>query len=140
MSLMDAGVPIRAAVGGIAMGLIKEGERHAILTDIQGMEDFLGDMDFKVAGTRKGINALQMDIKVHGLNRETLVAALDQAVAGYNFILDKMDAEIARSLTLRSQNPGHESPRGQDSGCHRPRRKDGQQDYRRDRCQNRYRR
>lgn len=96
MSLMDAGVPIRAAVGGIAMGLIKEGERHAILTDIQGMEDFLGDMDFKVAGTRKGINALQMDIKVHGLNRETLVAALDQAVAGYNFILDKMDAEIAR--------------------------------------------
>jgi polyribonucleotide nucleotidyltransferase len=96
MSLMDAGVPIKAAVGGIAMGLIKEGERYAILTDIQGMEDFLGDMDFKVAGTRKGINALQMDIKVHGLNREILAKALDQAVAGYNFILDKMDAAIAQ--------------------------------------------
>lgn len=96
MSLMDAGVPIKAAVGGIAMGLIKEGDRYAILTDIQGMEDFLGDMDFKVAGTRKGINALQMDIKVHGLNREILAKALDQAVAGYNYILDKMDAAIAQ--------------------------------------------
>lgn len=94
MALMDAGVPVRAAVGGIAMGLIKEEARYAILTDIQGMEDFLGDMDFKVAGTRNGITALQMDIKVHGLNREILSAALDQAVAGYNFILDKMEAAI----------------------------------------------
>ena len=72
MALMDAGVPVKAAVGGIAMGLIKDGEKHAILTDIQGMEDFLGDMDFKVAGTRKGITALQMDIKVHGLTRQIL--------------------------------------------------------------------
>lgn len=96
MSLMDAGVPMRAAVGGIAMGLIKEEERYAILTDIQGMEDFLGDMDFKVAGTRKGITALQMDIKVHGLNREILTKALEQAVAGYNSILDKMEAAISR--------------------------------------------
>lgn len=94
MSLMDAGVPMKAAVGGIAMGLIKEGDKYAILTDIQGMEDFLGDMDFKVAGTRKGINALQMDIKVHGLNRDILEKALTQAVVGYNYILDKMDAEI----------------------------------------------
>lgn len=96
MALMDAGVPLKGAVGGIAMGLIKEGERLAILTDIQGMEDFLGDMDFKVAGTRKGITALQMDIKVHGLTREILSAALKQAVAGYNFILDKMEVAIAR--------------------------------------------
>lgn len=95
MALMDAGVPVAAAVGGIAMGLIKEQERFAILTDIQGMEDFLGDMDFKVAGTRKGITALQMDIKVHGLDREILSTALERAVAGYNFILDKMAAAIA---------------------------------------------
>ena len=95
MALMDAGVPVSAAVGGIAMGLIKEEDRFVVLTDIQGMEDFLGDMDFKVAGTRKGITALQMDIKVHGLNREILTAALNQAVAGYNFILDKMAAAIS---------------------------------------------
>lgn len=94
MALMDAGVPVKAAVGGIAMGLIKDEEKYAILTDIQGMEDFLGDMDFKVAGTRKGITALQMDIKVHGLNREILEKALTQAVVGYNYILDKMDAAI----------------------------------------------
>ena len=96
MALMDAGVPVKASVGGIAMGLIKEGERYAILTDIQGMEDFMGDMDFKVAGTRRGITALQMDIKVHGLNRAILSAALDQAVQGYNFILDKMEDAIAQ--------------------------------------------
>lgn len=96
MALMDAGVPVRAAVGGIAMGLIKEGDKYVILTDIQGMEDFLGDMDFKVAGTRKGITALQMDIKVHGLNREILRQALARAVEGYNYILDKMDAEISK--------------------------------------------
>lgn len=96
MALMDAGVPVRAAVGGIAMGLIKEEDRYAILTDIQGMEDFLGDMDFKVAGTRKGITALQMDIKVHGLNREILTKALEQAVAGYNYVLDKMEEAISR--------------------------------------------
>src|SRR5690554_6306969 len=95
MSLMDAGVPVKAAVGGIAMGLIKEEDDFTILTDIQGMEDFLGDMDFKVAGTRKGINALQMDIKVHGLTREIMAQALTQAVEGYNFILDKMDAAIS---------------------------------------------
>lgn len=95
MALMDAGVPVKAAVGGIAMGLIKDEEKYAILTDIQGMEDFLGDMDFKVAGTRKGITALQMDIKVHGLNREILEKALTQAVVGYNYILDKMDAAIS---------------------------------------------
>lgn len=95
MALMDAGVPVKAAVSGIAMGLIKDEDKYAILTDIQGMEDFLGDMDFKVAGTRKGITALQMDIKVHGLNRQILERALTQAVDGYNYILDKMDAAIS---------------------------------------------
>lgn len=95
MALMDAGVPLKAAVGGVAMGLIKEGDQYAILTDIQGMEDFLGDMDFKIAGTRKGITALQMDMKVHGINREILTEALNRAIAGYNFILDKMDEAIA---------------------------------------------
>ncbi len=94
MALMDAGVPVGAAVGGIAMGLIKDGDKYAVLADIQGMEDFLGDMDFKVAGTRKGITALQMDIKVHGLNRDILDQALTSAVSGYNHILDKMDATI----------------------------------------------
>lgn len=95
MALMDAGVPVKAAVGGIAMGLIKDQDKYAILTDIQGMEDFLGDMDFKVAGTRNGITALQMDIKVHGLDRKILEQALTQAVTGYNYILDKMDAAIS---------------------------------------------
>lgn len=95
MALMDAGVPVKAAVGGIAMGLIKDQDKYAILTDIQGMEDFLGDMDFKVAGTRNGITALQMDIKVHGLDRKILEQALTQAVTGYNSILDKMDAAIS---------------------------------------------
>ncbi len=94
MALMDAGVPMGAAVGGIAMGLIKDGEKYSVLSDIQGMEDFLGDMDFKVAGTRKGITALQMDIKVHGLNRDILDQALTSAVSGYNHILDRMDATI----------------------------------------------
>ena len=79
LALMDAGVPIRNPVGGIAMGLIKEGEKVAVLTDIQGMEDHLGDMDFKVAGTVDGINALQMDIKIAGVTRDTMRRALAQA-------------------------------------------------------------
>jgi len=90
LSLMDGGVPITAPVSGCAMGLIKEGEDITILTDIQGMEDFLGDMDFKVAGTEKGVTAIQMDIKIPGIDREILTRALAQAREGRLFILGKM--------------------------------------------------
>ncbi len=91
LSLMDAGVPISAPVAGVAMGLVEEGERFAVLTDIQGMEDALGDMDFKVAGTRKGITALQMDIKISGLRWDVMEQALAQAREGRMFILDRMN-------------------------------------------------
>lgn len=97
LSLMDAGVPIKAPVAGIAMGLIKEDDQFAILTDIQGMEDHFGDMDFKVAGTDQGITALQMDIKIKGVSEEVLSKALEQARAGRIFILDKMLAVIPES-------------------------------------------
>ncbi len=90
LSLMDAGVPVKAPVAGIAMGLIKEGERFAILSDILGDEDHLGDMDFKVCGTARGITAIQMDIKVEGLSRDILESALRQAREGRLHILDKM--------------------------------------------------
>jgi len=90
LSLLDAGVPIKAPVAGAAMGLIKEGDNVAILTDIQGMEDHLGDMDFKVAGTAKGITALQMDIKISGVSREIMQRALAQAHEARMFILGKM--------------------------------------------------
>ena len=90
LSLMDAGVPIKAPVAGVAMGLIKDGNQVAVLTDIQGMEDALGDMDFKVAGTADGITALQMDIKVAGIDKEVLRMALAQAKAGRMHILGKM--------------------------------------------------
>ncbi|MBX6376997.1 MAG: polyribonucleotide nucleotidyltransferase, partial [Clostridia bacterium] len=90
LALMDAGVPIRAPVAGIAMGLIKEGDRVEILSDIQGIEDHLGDMDFKVAGTARGVTAMQMDIKIAGVDRDILARALDQARAGRLFILEKM--------------------------------------------------
>ena len=92
LALMDAGVPIKAPVAGIAMGLIKDPEHHrvAILSDIQGLEDFLGDMDFKVAGTSKGITAIQMDIKIKGIDREILTTALEQARKGRLFFLGKM--------------------------------------------------
>ena len=95
LSLMDAGVPIKAPVAGIAMGLIERDGKIAILSDIQGMEDFLGDMDFKVAGTAKGITAIQMDIKVHGLSKQILQDALTQAHEGRMFIMDKMMEEIS---------------------------------------------
>jgi len=93
LSLMDAGVPLKAAVAGVAMGLIKDEDTGniAILTDIQGLEDFLGDMDFKVAGTRNGITAIQMDIKIKGIDEQVLTRALEQAHAGRMHILDKMD-------------------------------------------------
>ena len=90
LALMDAGVPITAPVAGIAMGLMKEGDKSVILTDIQGAEDANGDMDFKVAGTAKGITALQMDIKIHSVDSDLLSAALDHARTARLFILDKM--------------------------------------------------
>ena len=95
LSLMDAGVPIKAPVAGIAMGLISEDDRYAVLSDIQGLEDHLGDMDFKVAGTREGVTALQMDIKIKGLGYEILSEALTQARAGRLHILDRMAETIA---------------------------------------------
>jgi polyribonucleotide nucleotidyltransferase len=91
LALMDAGVPIKGAVAGVAMGLVKEGDRFQVLTDILGDEDHLGDMDFKVAGTRSGITALQMDIKITSITREIMQVALDQARAGRLHILDEMD-------------------------------------------------
>lgn len=95
MAMMDAGVPIKAPVAGIAMGLVKSGEDYTVLTDIQGMEDFLGDMDFKVAGTRDGVTALQMDIKIEGLSKDILKEALEQAKRGRMEILDHMMQTIS---------------------------------------------
>lgn len=95
LALMDAGVPIKAPVAGIAMGLIKEGDEVTILSDIQGIEDALGDMDFKVAGTKKGITALQMDIKIDQLSKDIMAKALEQARKGRLYILDKMLAVLA---------------------------------------------
>jgi polyribonucleotide nucleotidyltransferase len=99
LALMDAGVPVKKPVSGIAMGLIKEENDVAILSDIQGMEDFLGDMDFKVAGTRDGITALQMDIKIKGLSRDILARALAQAKNGYMYIMEKMLTVIPEPRT-----------------------------------------
>ena len=95
LALMDAGVPVKAPVAGIAMGLIKEGDRFAVLSDILGDEDHLGDMDFKVAGTAEGITALQMDIKIEGINEEIMRIALDQAKQGRHFILGEMNKVIS---------------------------------------------
>jgi polyribonucleotide nucleotidyltransferase len=94
LSLMDAGVPIKAGVAGIAMGLVKEGDRFAVLSDIMGDEDHLGDMDFKVAGSRQGVTALQMDIKIDGITRDIMHTALAQARDGRFFILDRMEEVI----------------------------------------------
>src|SRR5262245_49151315 len=96
---MDAGVPISAPVAGIAMGLVKEGDEHVILTDIQGAEDHLGDMDFKVAGTREGITALQMDIKITGVTQELMSNALSQAKRAREAILDDMLAVLPEART-----------------------------------------
>lgn len=95
LALMDAGVPVKGAVAGIAMGLIKEGDQFVVLSDIMGDEDHLGDMDFKVAGTREGVTALQMDIKISGITREIMEVALAQAKQGRLHILDKMAETIA---------------------------------------------
>jgi polyribonucleotide nucleotidyltransferase len=104
LSLMDAGVPLKAPVSGIAMGLVKEGEDYVILTDIQGAEDHLGDMDFKVAGSRTGITALQMDIKITGVTQEIMRDALEQAKRARESILDKMLDVIPESRSELSDN------------------------------------
>jgi polyribonucleotide nucleotidyltransferase len=95
MSLMDAGVPLKAPVAGVAMGLVMEGNKYAILTDIAGAEDHYGDMDFKVAGTRDGITALQMDIKIAGINAQIMAEALEQAKKGRMYILGVMEKTLA---------------------------------------------
>jgi polyribonucleotide nucleotidyltransferase len=103
LSLMDAGVPLRAPVAGVAMGLVKEGEKYAILTDIAGAEDHYGDMDFKVAGTRTGVTALQMDIKITGITPQIMREAMQQAKRGRLFILDKMDEVLSQPRTKVSE-------------------------------------
>ncbi|MFO2977597.1 polyribonucleotide nucleotidyltransferase [Legionella pneumophila serogroup 3] len=104
LALMDAGVPLKAPVAGVAMGLIKEGDRYAVLTDILGDEDHLGDMDFKVAGTEKGITALQMDIKISGITNEIMERALEQALEGRTHILGVMNNALAEHRTELSQH------------------------------------
>jgi polyribonucleotide nucleotidyltransferase len=103
LALYDSGIPLKGAVAGVAMGLVKEGDDYAILSDIAGAEDHYGDMDFKVAGTRNGITALQMDIKIGGLTRQILSEAMEQARRGRLFLLDKMDAELSGPRTERSK-------------------------------------
>ncbi|THF81218.1 polyribonucleotide nucleotidyltransferase [Cohnella fermenti] len=103
LAMMDAGVPIKAPVAGVAMGLIKDGDHFTILTDIQGMEDHLGDMDFKVAGTAKGVTAIQMDIKIDGIDRSILTQSLEQAKEGRMFILGKMMEVIQQPRTELSK-------------------------------------
>ncbi|MDQ0113126.1 polyribonucleotide nucleotidyltransferase [Paenibacillus harenae] len=103
LAMMDAGVPIKAPVAGIAMGLIKDGDHFSILSDIQGMEDHLGDMDFKVAGTAEGVTAIQMDIKIDGIDRSILQQSLEQARLGRLFILGKMTDVLSQSRTSLSK-------------------------------------
>jgi len=107
LSLMDAGVPLKAPVAGVAMGLIKEGDEFAVLTDILGDEDHLGDMDFKVAGTENGINALQMDIKINGITREIMEIALGQAKDGRLHIL----GEMGKAINAPRQEMSEHAPR-----------------------------
>ncbi len=104
LALMDAGVPMKAPVAGVAMGLVKEGNKYAILTDILGDEDHLGDMDFKVAGTANGITALQMDIKIEGITEEIMEIALQQAQEARRHILDEMNKVLAKSRDEVSEN------------------------------------
>jgi polyribonucleotide nucleotidyltransferase len=107
LALMDAGVPLKSPVAGIAMGLIKEGNGFAVLSDILGDEDHLGDMDFKVAGTEKGVTSLQMDIKITGITEEIMRIALDQAYAGRMHIL----GEMGKALTGARSELGEHAPR-----------------------------
>jgi polyribonucleotide nucleotidyltransferase len=102
LSLMAAGIPLKGAVAGVAMGLVKEGDKYAILSDIAGAEDHYGDMDFKVAGTRNGITALQMDIKIMGITAQIMREAMEQARKGRLFLLDTMDAVISKAADEKS--------------------------------------
>lgn len=104
LALMAAGVPIKSTVAGIAMGLIKEGDTFTVLTDIQGLEDHLGDMDFKVAGTKKGITAIQMDIKIEGITKDIMKVALKQALEGRHFIIEKMEEVISEPRPEVAEN------------------------------------
>ena len=134
LALMDAGVPIKAPVAGIAMGLIKEGEKIAILSDILGDEDHLGDMDFKVCGTDAGITSIQMDIKIGGVTREIMEKALNQAAAGRKHILAEMKKAIAgparRRQQVRAAHHHHQDPAGVHQERHRPRRQGDQGHHR----------
>jgi polyribonucleotide nucleotidyltransferase len=105
LAMMDAGVPLRAPVAGIAMGLIKEGDKFAVLSDIMGDEDHLGDMDFKVAGTRNGVTALQMDIKIDGITREIMTQALEQAQEGRMHILSIMEQSMSQPQAMSEYAP-----------------------------------
>ena len=141
LALFDAGVPMLAPVAGVAMGLVKEGDRFAVLTDIAGQEDHYGDMDFKVAGTREGITALQMDIKITGVTREIMEVALEQARAGRLHILEQMERVIGTPRTDLSRlraAPVHAADlEGQDPRRHRTRRQDHPFDRRGDRLRDR---
>ena len=143
LSLMDAGVPVRAAVAGVAMGLVKEGEKTAVLTDIQGLEDHLGDMDFKVAGTRTGVTSIQMDIKIQGITEAVLRQALGQARQARLQVLDIMEQALAKTAAgaepLRAADHLLQDSRGQDPRGHRPRRQDHPGDRGADRRQDRRR-
>ena len=100
LSLMAAGVPVKSHVAGVAMGLIKEGDNYAILTDILGTEDHIGDMDFKIAGTRDGVTAIQMDIKIHGITSEIMKEALEKARIARMKIIDIMESNTAVTQEL----------------------------------------
>ena len=128
MALMAAGVPVSGPVAGVAMGLIKEGDDHVVLTDIAGVEDHLGDMDFKVAGTADGITALQMDIKISGVTFDILRDALEQARQGRLFILDKMkrghSGSARAAVGVRAPDRADQDRHRQDRGGHRQGRRD----------------
>jgi polyribonucleotide nucleotidyltransferase len=139
LALMDGGVPIKAPVAGIAMGLIMEGDKYAILSDIMGLEDHFGDMDFKVAGTRDGITALQMDIKIQGVTLEIMAKALEQAKAGREYILGKMLEAMPESRSeLKETAPRIRS--GEDPRGYRVRRQGHPRNHLKDRHQDRHRR
>ena len=143
LALMDAGVPIKAPVAGVAMGLVKEGDRFQVLTDILGDEDHLGDMDFKVAGTKDGITALQMDIKITSITREIMKVALDQARAGRLHILGEMNKVLVEApgehVRVGADHHHAEDRSGKDSRRHRQRRRGHPADHRRDRHLDRHR-
>ena len=143
LALMDAGVPLAKPVAGIAMGLIKEGERFAVLSDILGDEDHLGDMDFKVAGTAAGITSLQMDIKIDGITEEIMQVALGQAKDGRLHILGEMGKALSeralRTRRVRAAHRGHAHPDRQDPRRHRLWRQGHPRDRREDRRQDQHR-